>query len=61
MALIKDRHGIVIQRQETQSDGTTYAYSRMGSLVGKYDPRTNRTTDRSGRVIGTGNLLASLQ
>jgi hypothetical protein len=61
MALIKDRNGIVIQRQETQSDGMIYAYSRTGVLVGKYDPRTNRTTDRCGRVVGTGNLLASLQ
>jgi hypothetical protein len=33
---------------------------KQGRVVGKYDPKTNKTTDKQGRVVGTGNLLPML-
>ena len=36
------------------------AKDRNGSVVGWYDPRTNQTRDKSGIIVGTGDLLAAL-
>ncbi|HEX5237286.1 MAG TPA: hypothetical protein VFW39_02330 [Sphingomicrobium sp.] len=36
------------------------AKDRHGSVVGWYDPRTNQTRDRTGSIIGSGDLLAAL-
>lgn len=33
---------------------------RNGRHLGYYDPKTNKTRDRSGKLVGRGNLLASL-
>jgi hypothetical protein len=36
------------------------AKDRHGSIIGWYDPRTDQTRDRSGRIVGDGDLLAAL-
>jgi len=60
MNLLKDIHRIVTQRQQTSGSGIVTATDRWGVRVGRYDPSTNRTYDRYGRLVGSGNLLASL-
>lgn len=61
MITLKDAAGRIIQRQETYSDGTIRAYSPSGAWIGTYNPKTNITQDGAGRVVGRGNLLASLR
>jgi hypothetical protein len=34
--------------------------TRNSSIVGYYDPRTNKTKNRNSSIVGEGNLLASL-
>ncbi len=60
MNFLRDLQRIVTQRQVTDSQGVITAYNRSGSMVGRYNPQSNRTVDRSGRVVGSGNQLSSL-
>lgn len=57
---IKDHKRVLTQRHVISGSGLTLAYNRRGVLLGKYDPKSNRTTNRLGRLIGTGNLLSAL-
>lgn len=43
-----------------RSDGTQVGKNRNSSIVGYYDPRTNKTKNRNSSIVGEGNLLASL-
>jgi hypothetical protein len=36
------------------------AKDRQGAIVGWYDPRTDQTRDRTGHIVGSGDLLAAL-
>ena len=58
--VLKDRLGNVLGKISTASDGTLIIKDRLGNVKGKYDPKTNKTKDRLGNVIGTGNLLTTL-
>ena len=60
MNIIRDIFRTVTQRQSSSNSGVVTARDRFGIVVGRFDPNSNRTTDRHGRVIGHGNLLASL-
>ena len=43
-----------------RSDGKHEGRNAGGSLRGTYDPKSNETRDSGGRLVGKGNLLASL-
>ena len=57
---LRDRNGSLIGKVVTKSDGKQEIYDRFGSIHGKYDPKTNKTYDRRGSLVGTGNLLTTL-
>jgi hypothetical protein len=42
------------------SGGRINGRDRTGYLVGWYDPTRDETRDRTGRLVGSGNMLASL-
>lgn len=56
---LRNRSGALVGWTDTNGSRTT-ARDRAGFLVGTYDQGPNQTRDRGGRLIGTGNLLASL-
>lgn len=55
----RDRTGMLRGWRETSS-GRINGRDRAGCLVGWYDPAWNETRDRTGRLIGRGDLLISL-
>ena len=55
-----DRNGKIIGRMMQFQDGRIQLYSRTGSYLGYYDPNDEKTYNRSGSLVGTGNLLATL-
>lgn len=57
--ILRDRNSRIIGRIEDRPNEQIIrdANSR---IKGRYDKRTNTTRDESGRIVGTGNLLASL-
>lgn len=57
---IKDRNHRIIGYIETRSDGTQVAKDATHRILGYYEARNDRTEDASRRIIGYGNLLASL-
>lgn len=44
----------------TSSSGKQTAYNKRREKLGCFDPKTNLTRDADNRVIGHGNILASL-
>ena len=58
--LLKDRQNRLIGKIKTGSFGVLELRDASNRLRGKYDPRTNRTTDAQNRVVGQGNLLTTL-
>ncbi len=44
----------------TDSKGKQTAYNNRNEMVGCFDPKLNYTKNNIGRVVGHGNLLASL-
>ena len=44
----------------TDSRGVVTLRDQLGVILGKYDPKSNQTTNFAGQVIGTGNLLTML-
>lgn len=57
---IKDHTHRIIGYIETRSDGTLVAKDASHRILGYYDPRTDQTKNASYRILGYGNLLASL-
>lgn len=57
---LRDRSGSLIGSIETRNDGKQELRDKTGSLKGTYDPKSNQTRDRSGSLVGTGNLLTTL-
>jgi len=56
---LRDRNGVLL--------GSLYAVGRIlqakdchGSIAGWYDPRSDQTRDRSGSIVGSGDLLSAL-
>ncbi len=57
--VLRDRNGIRIA--EIQTTGSKQILrDKYGSRLGEYDAHTNRTVDRHGSLVGTGNLLTTL-
>ncbi len=57
--LLKDRSGKVIGKIKQQGK-LLVIFNQSGTRLGEYDPRLNHTKDRSGKLIGKGNLLMLL-
>ena len=55
-----DKNGKIIGRMMQFQDASIKLYSRTGSYLGYYDPKEDKTYNRSGSFVGTGNLLATL-
>lgn len=56
---LKDRSGRTIGRIEDRTQ-EQILYDATGRRAGRYDKKTNRTFDASGRTAGTGNSLTAL-
>lgn len=57
---LKDVHFKVIGYIDTDNSGKQTGKDAHFHTVGYYDPRNDRTTDAHFRVVGHGNILASL-
>ncbi len=49
--------GIQLYNVDTLADGKWELQDELGKRVGTYDPNTNETHDRAGRLIDAANLL----
>ena len=57
--VLRDRNGNRIA--EVQTTGSKQILrDKYGSRLGEYDAHTNRTVDKYGHLVGTGNLLTTL-
>jgi hypothetical protein len=56
--IIKD--GEIVGFIETRPDGKLVAKDTRLRIRGHYDPKTNETRDFTYKVVGHGNLLASM-
>jgi hypothetical protein len=54
-----DREGKLIGTLNIYSDRQTL-FSRDGGLLGTWSASSDKTHDRSGRLVGSGNLLMTL-
>lgn len=57
---LRDRTNRLLGTIKQRSDGKFEGRDRVNHVVGTYDPKTNETRDSSNRLVGKGNLLASL-
>ena len=58
--VLKDKRGISIGRISTASNGVQTIKDKSGIAKGTYDPKTNKTKDKRGIAIGSGNILTTL-
>jgi hypothetical protein len=58
--ILKDKKGFTIARISTASNGIQTIKDAKGYTKGTYDPKSNKTKDARGFVVGTGNLLTAL-
>lgn len=58
--VLKDKKGFVIGKISTAGNGIQAIKDEKGFVKGSYDPKSNKTKDSRGFVIGTGNLLTTL-
>lgn len=57
---LRDHDNCVIGTRRTFLDGRVELRDPDNRLLGRYDPDTDTTRDNFGRIVGTGDLLASL-
>ena len=57
---LKDSSYRIIGYIETRSDGAQIGKNAQYHIVGYYDPKGDNTKDSQYRIVGHGNLLASL-
>ena len=58
--VLKDKQRRMIAKKSTANNGIPTITDPQGRTKGSYDPRTNKTRDPRGRIVGTGNLLTTL-
>ena len=58
--ILKDQKGYTIGKISTASNGVQTIKDSKGYTKGTYDPKSNKTKDTKGYIVGTGNLLATL-
>jgi YD repeat-containing protein len=59
-AQLRDEQGHLLGVIEQLADGNRLARDPQGRLLGGYNARANATRDRTGRLVGEGDLLALL-
>ena len=58
--VLRDRYGN--RNAEIQTTGSKQVLrDKYGSRLGEYDAHTNRTVDKYGHLVGTGNLRLTLR
>jgi len=57
---LRDKSGKLIGKIKTQTTGKLEVRDVAGRLKGTYDPKADQTRDPIGRLVGKGNMLASL-
>ena len=57
---LRDKGGRLLGRITTKFGGKLELRTAGGALKGNYNPKTNDTRAPGGRLIGKGNLLATL-
>ena len=57
---IRDKHGKLLARISTRSDGREELRDAYGRLLGTYDPGRDQTRDSHGSLVTSGNALSSL-
>lgn len=57
--ILKDKSGRVIGRIDEEG-GKYVLKDRSGKRLGYYNPKTDKTFDKSGKSVGKGNLLDAL-
>jgi hypothetical protein len=58
--IVKDSSGQELGKIRLMEFGKLKAYDRLETELGTYDPATDKTYDRMGLEIGTGNQLEFL-
>lgn len=58
--ILRDSLNRIIGRVEIQNDGKQVLRDALYRIAGSYDPKDDTTRDRFNRIIGRGNVLASL-
>ena len=58
--ILKNKIGNKIGSIKTHTDGKQELRSKNGNKLGTYDPKWNRTLDKNGNTVGSGNLLTTL-
>jgi len=43
-----------------EANGKLEILDASGKRLGRYDPKTDKTTDKNNRTVGSGNLLTAL-
>ncbi len=56
---LRDRNGHLLGRIK-EVNGEYELRDASGRLLGRYNPKINVTRHRNGRLVGRGNLLATL-
>lgn len=56
---LRDRNGAVVGSLREQGE-SKYVHGRDGQVLGRFDPSTNTTFDRDGRVVGYGDQTSRL-
>ena len=57
---LRDKSGHLLGKIKSLSNGRLELRDASGRLLGHYDPKTDQTRDHTGKLVGKGNLLASL-
>ena len=57
---IRDFHGRILGRVETDSQGNKIARDFGGMILNRYDAKNNVTRDFGGRIIARGDVSSSL-
>ena len=58
--ILKNKLGNKIGSIKTHTDGKQELKSKLGNKLGIFDPKTNKTYNKLGNTIGSGNLLSTL-
>jgi len=57
---LKDKHGNTVGHIKTDLTGRSRLTDKSGNTQGYYDPKTDRTIDKSGNTVARGNQLSNL-
>ena len=58
--ILKNKLGNKIASIKTHPDGKQELIGKLGNKLGTFDPKTNKTYNKLGNTIGSGNLLTTL-